>query len=214
MRSKAKCHPDREHCAKGLCKSCYQKQWKRRNPKKIKLYNLKSRAKNKDKPEFKEVVKRRAALWRKENPKKVEAKKLERRTCPILKARSRKLSKLWRDNNPERLKETELIRRLKKFNLTKEDYENRKKKGCEICGSLISLCLDHNHKTGKFRGILCLNCNLSLGKFGDNLEGIERVVSYLKKQVILYNSKGERYDKGMVKKILEEKEDEEVPSRD
>lgn len=38
---------------------------------------------------------------------------------------------------------------------------------------------DHDHVTGKFRGLLCGDCNLSLGKFGDTLEGVQRVVEYL-----------------------------------
>jgi hypothetical protein len=41
--------------------------------------------------------------------------------------------------------------------------------------------LDHCHETGIFRGWLCFDCNTSLGKFGDNLAGILRVVAYLLK---------------------------------
>jgi len=51
---------------------------------------------------------------------------------------------------------------------------------CEICGKESKRYdLDHNHKTGKFRGWLCPQCNRSLGHFGDDLEGIMRVVRYL-----------------------------------
>ncbi len=41
--------------------------------------------------------------------------------------------------------------------------------------------LDHDHSTGEIRGVLCHLCNTSLGHFGDNLDGIMRVVKYLKK---------------------------------
>mgnify|MGYP003290781721 CR=1 FL=1 len=34
---------------------------------------------------------------------------------------------------------------------------------CEICGSKVTLCVDHDHKTKQFRGILCQSCNRSLG---------------------------------------------------
>ena len=55
-------------------------------------------------------------------------------------------------------------------------------KYCEICGKTfshklndreISLLIDHDHKTKKFRGILCSNCNRTLGwyeKYQNNIE--------------------------------------------
>lgn len=41
------------------------------------------------------------------------------------------------------------------------------------------VCLDHDHDTGKIRGFLCHHCNRALGAFGDNLEGVMRIVAYL-----------------------------------
>jgi hypothetical protein len=40
--------------------------------------------------------------------------------------------------------------------------------------------VDHDHETGAIRGLLCKHCNSSLGKLGDNLEGLMRAVDYLK----------------------------------
>ena len=40
--------------------------------------------------------------------------------------------------------------------------------------------LDHDHETNLFRGWLCDDCNLGIGKLGDNLEGIMRAVKYFK----------------------------------
>ena len=53
---------------------------------------------------------------------------------------------------------------------------------CEICGlrSDISLCLDHEHFTGMFRGWLCKNCNVGLGHFRDNPEALEKAAKYLR----------------------------------
>ena len=54
---------------------------------------------------------------------------------------------------------------------------------CELCGGLPgkrALHLDHDHKTGLFRGWLCHMCNLSLGKFGDTMDGLERAMTYLR----------------------------------
>jgi hypothetical protein len=60
---------------------------------------------------------------------------------------------------------------------------------CEICGkpekmshngkNISQLCCDHDHKTSKFRGLLCCDCNRKLGWF-ENLE--EEVLKYLKRK--------------------------------
>lgn len=43
------------------------------------------------------------------------------------------------------------------------------------------LFVDHCHETGRVRGLLCLSCNQALGRLGDNVESIERVLVYLKR---------------------------------
>lgn len=53
---------------------------------------------------------------------------------------------------------------------------------CHICNLDLSktrACIDHDHKTGLVRGILCSNCNAGLGKLGDDVEGLERALRYL-----------------------------------
>lgn len=39
--------------------------------------------------------------------------------------------------------------------------------------------IDHDHKTGKVRGILCGFCNTSLGRLGDSAESIKGVLDYI-----------------------------------
>ena len=39
--------------------------------------------------------------------------------------------------------------------------------------------VDHNHKTGKVRGLLCTNCNQGIGKFQDNKELLLHAYNYL-----------------------------------
>jgi hypothetical protein len=47
----------------------------------------------------------------------------------------------------------------------------KQKDKCKICKQIMqSPCVDHNHKTGKVRGLLCIKCNAALGHFGDTLE--------------------------------------------
>src|ERR1035437_1631471 len=53
---------------------------------------------------------------------------------------------------------------------------------CEICKDVHPLRLDHDHKTGKFRGWLCGSCNAGLGMLGDTLSAIEKTRRYLKRK--------------------------------
>jgi len=55
-----------------------------------------------------------------------------------------------------------------------------KPKHCEVCGSIGIMCYDHDHKTGKFRGWLCSNCNTALGHIKDNPETLTSLANYLK----------------------------------
>lgn len=76
---------------------------------------------------------------------------------------------------------------LKKYGITPEDYDEMysKQEGkCAICKShqlslKKKLCVDHCHKTGKVRGLLCNNCNLGLGSFKDDKIILETAIKYL-----------------------------------
>ena len=56
---------------------------------------------------------------------------------------------------------------------------------CEMCGKperqAKRLAVDHNHKTGVVRGLLCHHCNCGLGHFNDSIEDLEKAIAYLKK---------------------------------
>ena len=41
-------------------------------------------------------------------------------------------------------------------------------------------CVDHDHKTGKVRGILCHSCNTGIGSLKDSVELLEKAIKYLK----------------------------------
>lgn len=81
---------------------------------------------------------------------------------------------------------------LRQYGLTEEEYNKLyvKQDGkCLICGTpfekvstsrIKTACVDHDHKTGKVRGLLCWHCNTSLGKFNDDPEIVLRAYKYLK----------------------------------
>lgn len=56
------------------------------------------------------------------------------------------------------------------------------KNSCEICHSSAKICIDHDHKTGKIRGILCDLCNKGLGLFSDNAQFLSRAIRYLEEK--------------------------------
>ena len=51
---------------------------------------------------------------------------------------------------------------------------------CAICGAPDPQHVDHDHRTGWVRGILCFNCNGGLGQFRDNPVFLAEAITYLK----------------------------------
>ena len=51
---------------------------------------------------------------------------------------------------------------------------------CAICGAANPEHVDHDHRTGSVRGILCFNCNGGLGQFRDNPLFLAGAIEYLK----------------------------------
>ena len=76
---------------------------------------------------------------------------------------------------------------IRKYGLTQEGFEAiwaEQGECCAICkttepGGRGEFHVDHNHKTGDVRGILCTHCNTGLGKFGDSKERLIAALAYL-----------------------------------
>ena len=75
----------------------------------------------------------------------------------------------------------------KNYKISVQEYEDqfRAQTGiCAICKrtdlSGRRLAVDHDHETGRLRGLICLKCNRGLGCFDDNKEFLANAVTYLK----------------------------------
>lgn len=97
-----------------------------------------------------------------------------------------KRSSEYRKNNREKYLESKRKCRLKVvFGITIAQYEKMllKQGGtCGICGSKpdkVRLAVDHDHRTGKIRGLLCDSCNRGLGQLGDSEEVLISALEYL-----------------------------------
>lgn len=74
------------------------------------------------------------------------------------------------------------------YSMTAEQYQNilvSQNYSCAICKvdsnpSGKSFSVDHDHKTGQIRGLLCNACNLGIGHLKDSIEVLEQAVLYLK----------------------------------
>lgn len=93
--------------------------------------------------------------------------------------------KVHRDKYAERAK---IVRRIRTYNITERELDNlynKQSSKCAICGihekntDKKSLCVDHDHTTGKIRGLLCDDCNVALGRFKDNIDNLKNAIRYL-----------------------------------
>lgn len=115
--------------------------------------------------------------------------------------KQRENTKKWRDNYPEYLREWKLANpdnvkrhtrtsRLKReYGIKLADYEqllNKQEGRCALCGTenpgrnLENFSVDHCHKTGKIRALLCHRCNTGLGSFKDDPDLLEKAAEYIR----------------------------------
>jgi len=95
--------------------------------------------------------------------------------------------KEWLKEHPDFQKKKSRKRLLSKYGLSLEGYNNlltRQNGLCKICNKSQnppghSLCVDHDHKTNKVRGLLCYSCNAGIGKFQDNIDYLLKASYYL-----------------------------------
>ena len=97
-----------------------------------------------------------------------------RTTCKQCRAIQHKTTPL--QNKESNLKRTYRIT-LSQFNIMLVKQNNK----CLIClKEMNKPNVDHCHKTGKVRGLLCTHCNFGLGHFHESLEFLTNAINYIK----------------------------------
>lgn len=123
--------------------------------------------------EKREKTRLRNIEWRKKNPE------------GYLKAAAK-----YRNENRDKLRDYKWKSR---YNITPEQYAELfciQKGQCAICNrpetainintnKVQKLAVDHCHKTGKVRGLLCRDCNRGIGKFQDDPVRLQNAIKYL-----------------------------------
>jgi len=108
------------------------------------------------------------------------------------------MTRQWAKDNPEKVKEfQEQFRKVnyekireknfkRNYNLSYKEWEGlwyAQDGRCAICDNFFvemkAIYVDHNHKTGKTRGLLCHNCNSGIGFLNDDPELTMKATEYL-----------------------------------
>jgi len=93
-------------------------------------------------------------------------------------------------NSPEGRRSSRRSWLKKTYGLSLEDYDKMLKEQnnlCAICEEKDTkdkwgcLAVDHDHKTGKIRDLLCYKCNAGIGLLNDNKELLIKAIKYLEK---------------------------------
>lgn len=191
---KALCHPERPHFCRGKCLQCYRteydrnryesrkeetkyrtSQYKKDNPEKVSVWGKRYRKGNNSKEAL------RHKKYNTENREKVSEREKVYRDKSKVKIQQKGMA--YYKANPEKHRE----KRLKKYGLTIKDYDTMlllQKGKCAICSGNNkgrNFHVDHDHETGKTRGLLCNSCNIGLGMMKDNPEILKNAIKYIRK---------------------------------
>jgi len=105
------------------------------------------------------------------------------------KVKARETSKRYRDNNRQKLAGYTRKHKLKReYGLTPDAFNAMMLAQNSVCAVCLTdqwgargPCVDHDHSTGKVRGILCNRCNIGLGQFKDDAERMRAAIAYLER---------------------------------
>ncbi len=118
----------------------------------------------------------------------------QRARWPLVKEKHRQARLRREALNPNARAYEKTARKLKKYGLTAEQYTQmfiNQQNLCGICkqpeqlkqftGTIKPLSVDHCHKTGQVRMLLCNSCNVGLANFKENINTMWNAIQYIKK---------------------------------
>lgn len=89
------------------------------------------------------------------------------------------LNKKWRDSRKNK-SENARLRYIYGIGLADLSTMKKTQKGlCAVCGLKKPLVIDHDHESGKVRGLCCRNCNSGMGLLKDSISMLKRAIKYL-----------------------------------
>lgn len=139
------------------------RKWKANNKEKHKAYQKEWRGKNAEK------IKQYMSIWRENNQEHIQ-----------------EYTSRWKTDNPDYFVDKHL---KYKYDISIIEYTKMLEKQqfrCAICNTHESeairnkLYVDHQHSTGNIRKLLCHNCNTLLGHSKEDIEILQKAISYLK----------------------------------
>tara|TARA_R110000796_G_scaffold48133_1_gene115589 strand:- start:248 stop:580 length:333 start_codon:yes stop_codon:yes gene_type:complete len=104
--------------------------------------------------------------------------------------RKREANKRWQLNNRDKFLQSVLNSTMKRrYGIDLKEYDklsSLQNDVCYICNNKCNtkntkrLSIDHCHKTGKIRKLLCKKCNTALGQVNDNIDLLNKMIKYIK----------------------------------
>jgi hypothetical protein len=166
--------------ARGRCHKCYERWRYKQDPEKVLKVNRRSYARNRTKAQQQQRKWREANYYLLRDYNRRYAKHNRVKIAQYLKA--------YRKNNALALRHAYIA---SKFGLTSTQVEAllKQQKGvCAVCENTetakgkSTLSIDHDHKTGAVRGLLCTRCNQALGMMKDSPTLLRKAAKYLERE--------------------------------
>lgn len=166
----------------------YGRKYRKNNLEKERKRDAESKTKKRN--ESREAYNAYQREWNAKNKDRLNRERRERRKNDpeyAAKIKERDKARYWK--SPEKHRNV----RLKiEYGITLDDYnklyESQNGK-CAICSEEKSdngkdgLVVDHCHKKGNIRGLLCASCNNGLGRFKDSIKSLEAAIVYLQNNI-------------------------------
>lgn len=125
-------------------------------------YNKDSRTRDGARPECIECRRPEKQRYARENSERIKIKSRE-----------------WQAKNPDKVRASYLKRT---YGMTVPEWDAMfaaQDGKCFTCLAVGKLVVDHDHETGRVRGLLCSNCNVALGMLKDDPAVLRRMADYL-----------------------------------